>query len=301
MANVRRNEKQQNVSHWDESAASTILVYNGMLGDPYYPAYFERHDKTMPKSDFVSELVIGKRDDISFLGYIDQLANLIGGQKAFRILDPYAFEEKMLRKHAQSCVDCSNVLLDLREGHGVFEPTDWVAAEKKLSAYVGDISADVASRLHRDALCSAAVMMLSRITPGSNLQRMGMIRVSEAAEVVNAALCGYDEIDISDMKDDPDGDWLPLGSKYAIRPKSSPKITRVSYQLENAYNAVSIWQTAIKACGCKSLQEYAGVESVWGMSATQIASIMRNFIVTSGVSAMIEALYDGVPLQDIVA
>lgn len=245
-----------------------------------------------------ANVVVARAHELMFLQMVDALPERLEPGCAFRVLPTSTVEDLERDEHERELLDGFNILLDTRE-LGVFVPT---SGSSRSYAYTGDISNKRAAAAHKIVLCSEARAALSKLLSGDSERRNYFDMPCNIAEdIANELFCGKARIAIAKKK--TKGLSAAI-AKFDLMPATNPQICDETRLLNLIPDAAKVWSGYVRMMGKQSLPEAIGVDhrEKWNMpSSGTLRSWFERFRAESGVETGMDALFAGVPADDIVS
>lgn len=238
-------------------------------------------------------VAIANMYELQFLSAIDALPALLASDIPFRAISTET-AEKLERGGYMEKLD---ILYDTRS-LGLFAPT----ANPGKRAYIGDISNKKAAAVHKLVLCEESRKALGKLlSPDSPMRNFFDMSCNIAEEIANELFCGNARVSLAGKKTKP---MASIASRFDLMPTTSPKIREETRVLNLISDAGDVWAGYIGMLGEDSLLtavEDPKRDGMWSLpSIGTIRSWFRSFREISGVETGVKALFDGVPVEDIV-
>lgn len=299
----------------DEQKAYELLLSRGQITRSSYAAdAFELKGKKHNGSgihDRADGVAIAKYAHLDCLGAIGRIAEAIPKNRSVQLITPSVFDsnDDELIQAAQTILSAHELLYDVRQASDfAYRNEDMLANE---IAYTGEVSSKIALGVQRHQLCRMMVCTVNElvIKPASDktwTSRACFYEYSaeDAQNIANVLLAGQEKISFADKKVPRVANWR-IGSldKIAFVPKELPVVQENTKQMERLSYVVSLWKHALAISGEQDVFSVLGYDAKPHVAhdATQVKKLLHAFAERTGIDSMVDALYAGVPLEDIVS
>lgn len=296
----------------DYQNARNFLSSKGRITDPYTADDF-RQDKGIFKKRGAYKadaIAIADRWQLDCLGAVDRIEEAVPSKRSVFLIAPAVFscgsDDEI--KAAEVLMECRDVLYDCRTSDDFAPYEENLLAHKGI--YTGAISSKVALGVQKHQLCRIVSTALDKMSHTVSNHTYEYIRSTlfehsaiDAQKYANLLFMGQEKMSFANKSVAKVAGWRVRSlDKVALFPKDLPKICDNTRQMERLSNVILLWESAISRLSRKELIDNLGIvprpEIRYTLQSAEALTRIGEYL---GMKSMIDALYSGVPLEDIIS
>lgn len=296
----------------DYQNALSLLRSKGRITGSYTADDF-RQDKGIFKKKSACKtdaIAIADRWQLDCLGAVDRIEEAVPSKRSVFLIAPAVFscgsDDEI--NAAEVLIERHDVLYDCRISDDFASYEENLLANKGI--YTGAISSKVALGVQKHQLCRIVSTALDKMSHAVSDHTYEYIRSTlfehsaiDAQKYANMLFMGQEKMSFANKSVAKVAGWRVRSlDKIALFPKDLPKICDNTRQMERLSNVILLWEAAISRLSRKELVDNLGIiprpEIRHTLQSEETLTRIGEYL---GMKSMVDALYSGVPLDDIVS